>query len=972
MKKKKLFSRVLAVALTLSLMLATFPRFSVFAQEVLSKEQLSEKSELWQPESSPNELNFEGDLSIEELQNAKLDKQDTPEIVGQENIEEKGHVNRLWEQEEDLNSIVFQNRDGTKTMYYYNYPVKYKDVNGKIRDKSNKISQTSGGDYTNAENDINTYFPKKLNRNKGIELKFGEYVVEMAPNIKGNSGASRQTGHNKYFDPTGYVQYPNVFDESISLRYTPTFEGYKEDIVLSKYAGINEFSFRLYTDGLSLVMNEDGTYYLIDPLSGVVKTQIGDLVVYDSKPFDVPEEILNESVSNPTEEDFAKKEATLKELIESVPIDKNATDELPNTPNKYFHQYKVETVRQDNEYLITVVVDEEYLTDSERVYPVYVDPTISVSGSGTGKTIQDAPIYANKPSTASGGNTYNVVGYQGSTYGVGRTLMKFPGLSSNSTYANLSSNQITSLQLHIYEGSGSTNNACIDLWQYNGTSWTESTARCNNVGWDSYSNNFTWNYINCSGWQTFDLTSMVATWKSSSTALNKGIMLKNYTSESSSGYSKHFLSTESSYKPYLTYTYVTNIPVSQVCLEPSSLSLNVNDTYYLDGSVVPYNATNKTIYYESSNTSVATVGYTSGLVCASSPGTTTITARSADGGHVAYCSLTVRSTDPFHPSNVQYARYTRITGKNYWGLGSSTDHTISILKSSRYSYDYYIAHDNINGGYSREYAITADLKNTLNNLETQYQEHYNIIPGLNTTSDEERAAHSAKLETDQLVESGHVTKNSSEYYGTWAYNYTSTLNLGNYWRGVIDTATAAYGVYLTITSCYYSYLSSTATTSTSLSSTQYKNTASYLDDIDDAMNGMSFNNKKVISAEERNLSLKGQGYTNPYEAGTPVVKFSQSSTTQYVRVYTSGATQPAGKWIMKYSDIQGLTPAQIQSKFALPNTPTHYCFVNVPSGTQMYAGIVGENYGYTAGQAVQFELGANIPTESFGSGIPLP
>lgn len=111
---------------------------------------------------------------------------------------------------------------------------------------------------------------------------------------------------------------------------------------------------------------------------------------------------------------------------------------MPNIPKNYFHQYKVETVRQDNEYLITIAVDTDYLTDSERVYPVYVDPTISVSGSGTGKTVQDAPIYANKPGTASGGNTYNVVGYQGSTYGVGRTLMKFPGFSSNSTYANLS------------------------------------------------------------------------------------------------------------------------------------------------------------------------------------------------------------------------------------------------------------------------------------------------------------------------------------------------------------------------------------------------------------------------------------------------------------------------------------------------------------------------------------------------------
>lgn len=137
------------------------------------------------------------------------------------------------------------------------------------------------------------------------------------------------------------------------------------------------------------------------------------------------------------------------------------------------------------------------------------------------------------------------------------------------------------------------------------------------------------------------------------------------------------------------------------------------------------------------------------------------------------------------------------------------------------------------------------------------------------------------------------------------------------------------------------------------------------------MNGMSFTNRKVISAEERNLSLQGQGYTNPYEVGTHVVEFSQNSTTQYVRVYTTGTTQPTGKWIMKYSDIQGLTPAQIQSKFALPNTPTHYCFVNVPKGTQMYAGIVGENYWYTAGQAVQFELGTNIPTESFGGGYTI-
>lgn len=75
--------------------------------------------------------------------------------------------------------------------------------------------------------------------------------------------------------------------------------------------------------------------------------------------------------------------------------------------------------------------------------------------------------------------------------------------------------------------------------------------------------------------------------------------------------------------------------------------------------------------------------------------------------------------------------------------------------------------------------------------------------------------------------------------------------------------------------------------------------------------------------------------------------------------------------MMKYSDIQGLTAKQIQSKFALPNTPTFYCYVSVPAGKSMYAGIVGENYGFTAGQAVQFELIDTIPDASFGSSIPL-
>lgn len=209
----------------------------------------------------------------------------------------------------------------------------------------------------------------------------------------------------------------------------------------------------------------------------------------------------------------------------------------------------------------------------------------------------------------------------------------------------------------------------------------------------------------------------------------------------------------------------------------------------------------------------------------------------------------------------------------------------------------------------------------------------------------------------------------SDTVGSSSNLIISTLNLLDYWRGVIDTATAAYGVYLTATSFYYSYLMSTSTASMQVTSSQYSNTASIIDDIDDALSGMNYSGKTTLSAESRNAALSQQGYTSPlpYKPQTPVVKYQQTSSTQYVRVFTE--SNKTGRWLMKYSDIQGLTPAQIQSKFALPSTPTHYCFVNVPSGTTVYVGVVNQS---SVSGTLQYELGTVIPDSAFGSSILLP
>ena len=80
-----------------------------------------------------------------------------------------------------------------------------------------------------------------------------------------------------------------------------------------------------------------------------------------------------------------------------------------------------------------------------------------------------------------------------------------------------------------------------------------------------------------------------------------------------------------------------SVPVSSVSLNKSETTLTVGATEALVATVAPANATDKTVSWSSSNTSVATVS--DGTVTAKGVGTTTITATA--GGKSATCTVTV-------------------------------------------------------------------------------------------------------------------------------------------------------------------------------------------------------------------------------------------------------------------------------------------------------------------------------------------
>lgn len=98
---------------------------------------------------------------------------------------------------------------------------------------------------------------------------------------------------------------------------------------------------------------------------------------------------------------------------------------------------------------------------------------------------------------------------------------------------------------------------------------------------------------------------------------------------------------ETSDVPYfLTLSYKEpDVNVTSISLNKKNIELEPGEQVTLNASVLPENATDKTVVWESSSASVASVE--NGTVTAKSPGTTTITASSADGEIAASCLVTV-------------------------------------------------------------------------------------------------------------------------------------------------------------------------------------------------------------------------------------------------------------------------------------------------------------------------------------------
>lgn len=249
-------------------------------------------------------------------------------------------------------------------------------------------------------------------------------------------------------------------------------------------------------------------------------------------------------------------------------------------------------------------------------------------------------------------------------------------------------------------------------------------------------------------------------------------------------------------------------------------------------------------------------------------------------------SLTVqRNYDPLYKDNISFIRYTDITTNR-------TSHLLTVIGSSIGADDVFIV-QNMKNNAIRSYQLSDSLINKLQNLENSYNAYF--WPYIQSTT-EEAAAHSSKLETDQLVDNGYISYGSSEYYGSWASNYDETLRIVNTLTQYVNTYTAIYSVYMAVTTFYYSYLYNNTYT---VYSNQYCSTISNIDDISNQLTHNSESSKVMLGSNDGKITW----YTEGQKQG--MTYFYTPDWNSYISQYGDDMMKAANKQFLNTQKMAG-------------------------------------------------------------------
>ena len=284
----------------------------------------------------------------------------------------------------DKNIKHFRLSDGTYIAAQYTYPVHYRK-NGSWEDIDNRLVTDASGAITNEASDVDIAFGIRASDDGMVRVSHGGYEVSMG--MKSVSAVNAQVNNDVHAgapeDSMSEAMPENLFSSvtykniqpKIDLSYVVSPTGVKESIVLYQKQEQYVYRFPLNTDGLTATLQEDKSVDLRDDLGNVIFSITAPFMVDD---------------------DGARS-----------------------------NDIEVSLTQDDDGYILTLTPDAAWINDTDRVFPVVVDPSLEV-----GEYAIESQVYG----ASSPDQTYNDQNlYVGHTGDVMRTYLGFdmPNLPAN-------------------------------------------------------------------------------------------------------------------------------------------------------------------------------------------------------------------------------------------------------------------------------------------------------------------------------------------------------------------------------------------------------------------------------------------------------------------------------------------------------------------------------------------------------------
>ncbi|MEI5908515.1 DNRLRE domain-containing protein [Bacillus spongiae] len=473
----------------------------------------------------------EKEAAVEPL--SEGEEYDEVEPIEEELLEGLEPGDEIVEKRTETSKLIY-NGDDTLTEEIYFNPIHKK---GEDDDTFEEISTEFVEDPTSEEEietentTLQAKFRKKMKKGKYAKFTIGEHTLSYS--LLEASGEGVDSVKPKDVKATfegNTVTYEEVFPNT-DLRNVSFDQETKEDFILHSYEGLSTFSFHIKTK-LTGEITENGELKFVDE---------------DETPiFTVPKPYMEDS-----NYDDHKGEAVRSDKIE----------------------YQLEEAK--NGYILSVVADEDWLTDPERQYPVYIDPSISVGNTMDTFVMSPYPTTNyNSGKWDSGQGQYTLkVGYYDS--GSGRVYAYLQpntsGLTPEAGY------MVNSAKLKVYVTHHYYANNPNGLWvDYVNSSWNASTLTWSNK---PSSTNITSVNVGREQWATFDVTNIVKDWNKGKKT-NYGFKL--HTNGNGQEYWKKVVSgSNSTLQPKLEITYTTLAKATAPTVKAYSSGKNTT-TGYLD------------------------------------------------------------------------------------------------------------------------------------------------------------------------------------------------------------------------------------------------------------------------------------------------------------------------------------------------------------------------------------------------------